>query len=62
MAIKVTTTAAQAYEWMMQTFEDLDTVTDRANAGLQTLAAQPEVNSEELAAVGFAMVAKWYSI
>ena len=39
---KVTTTAAQAYEWMMQTFEDLDTVTDRANAGLQTLAAQPE--------------------
>ncbi len=46
----------------MQTFEDLDTVTDRANAGLQTLAAQPEVNSEKLAAVGFAMVAKWYSI
>ncbi len=38
---------------MMQTFEDLDTVTDRANAGLQTLAAQPEVNSEKLAAVGF---------
>ncbi len=37
----------------MQTFEDLDTVTDRANAGLQTLAAQPEVNSEKLAAVGF---------
>ncbi|MEI1413327.1 dienelactone hydrolase family protein, partial [Pseudomonas aeruginosa] len=27
--------------------------TDRANAGLQTLAAQPEVNSEKLAAVGF---------
>ena len=26
---KVTTTAAQAYEWMMQTFEELDTVTDR---------------------------------
>ncbi|WP_407511225.1 dienelactone hydrolase family protein [Acinetobacter baumannii] len=50
---KVTTTAAQAYEWMMQTFEDLDTVTDRANSGLQTLAAQPEVNSEKLAAVGF---------
>ena len=32
---------------MMQTFEELDTVTDRANAGLQTLAAQPEVNSEK---------------
>ena len=31
---KVTTTAAQAYEWMMQTFENLDTVTDRANADL----------------------------
>ncbi|TDH86544.1 dienelactone hydrolase family protein, partial [Acinetobacter baumannii] len=45
---KVTMTAAQAYDWRMQTLEDLDTVTDRANAGLQTLSAQPEVNSEKL--------------
>lgn len=37
----------------MQTFEELDTVTDRANAALHTLAAQPEVNSEKLAAIGF---------
>ena len=50
---KVTTTAAQAYEWMMQTFEELNTVTDRATAGLQALAAQPEVNAEQLAAIGF---------
>lgn len=45
---------------MMQTFEELDTVTDRANAGLQTLAAQPEVNSEKLPLSVTAMVVKSY--
>ncbi len=50
---KVTTTSAQAYEWMMQTFEHVDTVVDRAQAGLNTLANQPEVNAEKLAAIGF---------
>lgn len=49
----VTTTAAQANEWMMQTFQDPDTIVTRASAGLETLAAQPEVNADKLAAIGF---------
>ena len=49
----VTTDAKQAYEWMMQTFADADTIVNRAKAGLDTLAAQPEVNSTQLAAIGF---------
>ena len=50
---KVTTASNQAYEWMMQTFEDPDTIVDRATAALNTLAAQDEVNAEKLAAIGF---------
>ena len=49
----VTTDAKQAYEWMMQTFADADTIVNRAKAGLDTLAAQPEVNPTQLAAIGF---------
>ena len=49
----VTTDAKQAYEWMMQTFADADTIVNRAKAGLDTLAAQPEVNPDQLAAIGF---------
>ena len=49
----VTTDAKQAYEWMMQTFADADTIVNRAKAGLDTLAAQPEVNAAQLAAIGF---------
>ncbi|MEG0029538.1 dienelactone hydrolase family protein [Acinetobacter sp.] len=49
----VTTDAKQAYEWMMQTFADADTIVNRAQAGLDTLAAQPEVNPNQLAAIGF---------
>ncbi|MDH1068103.1 dienelactone hydrolase family protein [Acinetobacter johnsonii] len=49
----VTTDAKQAYEWMMQTFADADTIVNRAQAGLDTLAAQPEVNADQLAAIGF---------
>ncbi|MGE8543411.1 MAG: dienelactone hydrolase family protein [Acinetobacter johnsonii] len=49
----VTTYAKQAYEWMMQTFADADTIVNRAQAGLDTLAAQPEVNPTQLAAIGF---------
>lgn len=48
-----TTDAKQAYEWMMQTFADADTIVKRAQAGLDTLSAQPEVNAEQLAAIGF---------
>lgn len=49
----LTTDAKQAYEWMMQTFADADTIVNRAQAGLDTLAAQPEVNPTQLAAIGF---------
>ena len=49
----VTTDAKQAYEWMMQTFADADTIVNRAQAGLDTLVAQPEVNPTQLAAIGF---------
>ncbi|GEK44894.1 dienelactone hydrolase family protein [Acinetobacter johnsonii] len=49
----VTTDAKQAYEWMMQTFADADTIVNRVQAGLDTLAAQPEVNADQLAAIGF---------
>ena len=50
---KVTTAVPQASEWMMQTFEDPETIVTRASAGLATLAAQEEVNADKLAAVGF---------
>lgn len=50
---KVTTASNQAYEWMMQTFEDPDTIVNRATAALNTLAAQDEVNADKLAAIGF---------
>ncbi|MEG2266447.1 MAG: dienelactone hydrolase family protein [Acinetobacter sp.] len=49
---KVTTQVPQANEWMMQTFQE-NTIVDRANAGLATLAAQPEVDATRLAAIGF---------
>ena len=49
---KVTSTASQASEWMMQTFQE-NTIVDRAKAGLATLAAQPEVDATRLAAIGF---------
>lgn len=50
---KVTTTVAEAQAWMMQTFEQADTLVTRATAALETLAAQTEVDPKRLAAVGF---------
>lgn len=50
---KVTTTSDQAYAWMMQTFEHADTIVERATAALKTLAVQPEVDEQRLAAIGF---------
>ena len=50
---KVTTDAKQAYDWMMQTFEDTETIVTRASAALATLAQQTEVNADKLAAIGF---------
>ncbi len=50
---RVTTEVPQASAWMNQTFEQADTIVNRAQAGLATLAAQPDVNTEKLAAIGF---------
>lgn len=50
---KVTTTASQANEWMMSTFEHSDTIVQRATAALQCLANQTEVDATRLAAIGF---------
>ena len=50
---KVTSDVPQASAWMMQTFDHVDTVVDRAQAGLDALKTQPEVNTEKLAAIGF---------
>lgn len=50
---KVTTNVPQASEWMTQTFQNANTIVDRATAGLATLAAQPEVDATHLAAIGF---------
>ncbi|MGE8541495.1 MAG: dienelactone hydrolase family protein [Acinetobacter sp.] len=50
---KVTTASSEAYAWMMQTFEDPDTIVNRASAALSTLAQQEEVNADQLAAIGF---------
>lgn len=49
----VTTNSDQAYTWMMQTFEQSDTIVNRAQAALDTLAAQDEVDAKRLAAIGF---------
>lgn len=46
---KTTTVATQANTWMTHP----DTIVTRASAALKTLAAQPEVNADKLAAVGF---------
>lgn len=50
---KVTIDAKQAYEWMMQTFADAETINTRSKAALATLASQPEVDETRLAAIGF---------
>lgn len=50
---KVTTEASQANEWMTETFQDPTTIVTRASAALETLAAQDEVDSENLGAIGF---------
>lgn len=50
---KVTTEAAQANDWMTETFQDPETIVTRAFAGLEALAAQTEVNQAKLGAIGF---------
>lgn len=50
---QTTENATEAYDLMMETFAEPNTLLNRANAALATLAAQPEVDPERLAAVGF---------
>lgn len=50
---KVTSEASQANEWMTETFQDPTTIVTRASAALETLAAQNEVDSAKLGAIGF---------
>ena len=50
---KVTHAASQASEWMQQLLADPDAIVNRAQAGLDALIAQPEVDATKLAAIGF---------
>lgn len=50
---KVTTNAKQAKQWMEQLLANQDSLLANAKAGLDTLAAQPEVDDHRLAAIGF---------
>ena len=50
---KVTSEASQANEWMTETFQNPTTIVTRASAVLETLAAQDEVDSSRLGAIGF---------
>lgn len=50
---KSTTIASQANEWMTQTFQQPNTIVERATAALETLKAQPEVDANKLAGIGF---------
>ncbi len=50
---KSTTTASQANEWMTQTFQQPNTIVERATAALETLKAQPEVDANKIAGIGF---------
>lgn len=50
---KTTTVANQAQEWMMQTFQNENTIVERAASALAALAEQPEVDANRLAAIGF---------
>ena len=48
-----TTDASQASAWMMSTFEQPNTIVDRAQAALDCVSAQPEVDASRVAAIGF---------
>lgn len=50
---KLAEDAATANAYMTATFEQPDTIVDRATAALNTLAAQPEVDGSRIAAIGF---------
>lgn len=50
---KSTTIASQANEWMTQTFQQPNTIVERATAALETLKAQPEVDANKIAGIGF---------
>jgi dienelactone hydrolase len=50
---QTTEQASQANTWMMETFQQPNTIVERVTAALSTLAAQPEVDAARLGAIGF---------
>ena len=50
---KVTDQASQANEWMSELLSNQNLLMQRAKAGLDALAEQPEVDKDKLAAIGF---------
>lgn len=50
---KTTEQASLASEWMTEVFQAPNTLLDRAQAALETLKQQPEVDATRLAAIGF---------
>ncbi|MFU8927883.1 dienelactone hydrolase family protein [Acinetobacter puyangensis] len=50
---KIAEDAKTANAYMSATFDEPDTIVDRATAALNTLSAQPEVNAAKIAAIGF---------
>ena len=50
---KVTDQASQASEWMSDMLANQELLMQRAKAGLDLLATQPEVDSSRLGAIGF---------
>ena len=50
---KVTDQVSQASAWMMDVLKDQNVMLARAKAGLDSLAAQPEVDASRLAVIGF---------
>ena len=50
---KTTEQASEANAWMMETFEHPNTIIERVTSALETLIKQPEVDAEQLAAIGF---------
>ena len=50
---KIATDPQTANAYMMETFAEPNLIVERASAALQTLIAQPEVNADKIAVIGF---------
>lgn len=50
---KLATDASTANQYMLSTFDQPETIVDRATAAFNTLASQPQVDATRIAAIGF---------